>query len=1005
MVYPRRSSLNLSATLSSASLSWGVVGAVTLAVSLALAAAPPAQAQTARAQSGRPIAFDIPAQDASSALLQLCLAADCELAFTPRPGHRARTKAVRGSMGWRTALAQMLDGTDLRYRFVGSRGVRVWVAAPAPPPPPEAIGPVEVRAVEVVGRLSDQIDEGLSRKRAADVISDVVASDRIGDLPAANLAEALQRVPGVAIEREVGEGQFVSVRGLGPLFQSVTLNGAPVAFNENIRNSTQSGRQFRFRALSVDLLAGARLTKSSTPDLIDGGIGSNIDIETAGGLDGDPFLSLRLGGEASARSDDLGADLSMAGRMVSANGEMGLIAGVSQETRSVRYDRFQIMRYGQTVIDGELLVTPNDVRTTVEQEERRRRSLFVGADWRPSPDVRFDFDGLVSTFDNTIREDRLVFGLGAALAEPGAVVRADNGVVTAASVTGGQIDNNTEFSDQSHLNVLVSVGADIAVGDWRLTPRLSASQADSVLDTPLERFSTESPEGVAYAFDLGDAASSRRAARLTTDFDLLNPASLTLGQLGIRAVESRDADVTAIFDAERRLDRSWAGVNVSTLRLGVQISDRSRDYDRRDRRAIPVAEDAGVAGFFTGATPSDVFSDLIAVRPTPWATADFARLRPAFRISDPAADIVFQPGDVVATGADQQNSYAVGEQVAAAYLRLDFEGQVLARRVFGNLGVRAIETRTHVEGARLERVGGLAQVRAVTFDGDHRAVLPSLNLALDLNETSILRVAASRSITRPSLADLRASTVPASVLVSAIYEDGEAAVTDPEDGLIFSGVGGNPALTPYVSTNFDLSYEVTGRRTSVSIAYFHKTIDDFIETVAAPEVLIFETRAGPLVEAEVLMSRPHNVGRAGIDGVELGLHQRLAHGLGLWASATWTHSRLDGGGRLTGVSDWAWSISPYLERGPLSVNLSWSWRSPFRSEADMQGGGVSDFTVGAAGYLDAQVIYELPVQAELVLSATNLTDTRELAYEGSKNRLLQLGSVGRQASVGVRWVW
>ncbi|MDO8411075.1 MAG: TonB-dependent receptor [Phenylobacterium sp.] len=996
MVHPRLSSLNLFAAPTSASWRWGLVAAVLML----------AMAQPAKAQAGRSMAFDIPAQDASSALLQLCLAADCELAFIPGPGHSVRTKAVRGSMGWRVALAQMLDGTDLRYRFVGSRGVRVWVAAPAPPPrPSEAIGPTEVRAVEVVGRLSDQIDTGLSRKRAADVISDVVASDRIGDLPAANLAEALQRVPGVAIEREVGEGQFVSVRGLGPLFQSVTLNGAPVAFNENIRNSTQSGRQFRFRALSVDLLAGARLTKSSTPDLIDGGIGSNIDIETAGGLDGEPFLSLRLGGEASARSDRVGADLSMAGRIVSADGEMGLIAGVSQETRSVRYDRFQIMRYGQTVIDGELLATPNDVRTTVEQEERRRRSLFVGADWRLSPDVRLDFDGLVSTFDNAIREDRLVFGLGAALAEPGAVARAKNGVVTAASIPEGQIDNNTEFSDQSHLNVLVSVGADIALGDWRLTPRLSASHAHSVLDTPLERFSTESPQGVAYAFELGDAAQSRRAAGLTTTFDLLNPANLTLNQLGIRAVESRDADMTAVFDAERRFDHGGGRLGFTALSLGVQVSDRSRDYDRRDRRAIPLADDGVVVGFYTGATPSDVFSDLVALRATPWATADFGRLRPAFRISDPAADIVFQPGDVVATGADQQNSYEVGEQVAAAYLRLDIEGRVMARRLFGNLGVRVIETRTHVEGARLERVGDLAQVRPVTFDGEHRAVLPSLNLALDLDEVSILRVAASRSITRPSLADLRASTVPASVLVSAIYEDGEAAVTDPEDGHIFSGVGGNPALTPYVSTNFDLSYEVTGRRTSVSVAYFHKTIDDFIETAAAPEVLVFETQAGPLVEAEVLMSRPHNVGRATIDGVELGLHQRLAYGLGLWASATWTQSRLDGGGRLTGVSDWSWSVSPYLERGPLSVNLSWSWRSPFRSEADMQGGGVSDFTVGAAGYLDAQAVYALPAQAELVLSATNLTDTRELAYEGSKDRLLQLGSVGRQASVGVRWIW
>lgn len=200
------------------------------AAALAMAGAQPAWADDAAFRT-----FDIPAQEASSALLQLCMAADCELAFTTRPGHAVRTRPVQGRMSWRSALARMLEGTDLRYRFVGARGVRIWVE-PAPPVPPNPA--VEVEALVVVGRLSDQIDDALARKREADVISDGLSSERIGDLPAANLAEALQRVPGVAIEREVGEGQFVSVRGLGPLFQSVTLNGAPIAFNENIRNST-----------------------------------------------------------------------------------------------------------------------------------------------------------------------------------------------------------------------------------------------------------------------------------------------------------------------------------------------------------------------------------------------------------------------------------------------------------------------------------------------------------------------------------------------------------------------------------------------------------------------------------------------------------------------------------------------------------------------------------------------------------------------------------------------
>ena len=466
-------------------------------VLLVLAAALPAQAQTGPAVQ----TFDIDSQAAPSALLHLCLQAGCELAFVQGQDQEVRTRAVHGRMSWRAALDAMLQGTDLRYRLVGARGVRLWVEprrpdVRRPAPTHRAVAPVaatEVEAVEVVGRLSDQIDRALRHKRDADVISDGVSAERIGDLPSANLAEALQRVPGVAIEREVGEGQFVSVRGLGPLFQSVTLNGAPVAFNENIRNSTQSGRQFRFRALSVDLLAGARLTKSAAADLPDGGIGSNIDIQTQGGLDGAPFLTARLGAEASERRPDLGPDGSLAGRWVSPGGDFGLVAGLSQEGRAVRYDRFQIMRYGEQMLDGRTIAVPNDVRTTVEQEDRRRRSAFLGADWQARPGVRFDFDALASTFDNAIREDRLVFGLGERLMRPGGAVQVRDGVVVAGRVVDGRIDNNTEFSDQSHLNLAASIGAEIEHGDWRLVPRVSLSSAHSVLKTPLERLSVQSP--------------------------------------------------------------------------------------------------------------------------------------------------------------------------------------------------------------------------------------------------------------------------------------------------------------------------------------------------------------------------------------------------------------------------------------------------------------------------------------------------------------------------------
>jgi len=960
----------------------------------------------ARAQSVQVHRFDIPAQDASAALVELCLQADCELAFVPRPGQTVRTQAVHGAMGWREALARMTEGTDLRYRFVGARGVRVWIEARATALPPSRVDaePTEVETIAIIGRPSGQIAESLRRKRAADVISDGVSAEQIGDLPAANLAEALQRVPGVAIEREVGEGQFVSARGLGPLFQSVTLNGAPVAFNENIRNSTQSGRQFRFRALSVDLLAGARLAKSSTADMIDGGIGSNIDIETAGGLDGAAFVSLRVGGDVEERTRSLGPDLSLAGRIVSPDGAMGLVGGVSQEDRVVRYDRFQVMRYGVIKVSGADLVAPSDVRTTVERESRRRRSAFVGADWRVSPDLRLDIDGLVSSFDNAIREDRLVYGLGHRLAAPDARLQVRNGVVVAGRVSNGRIDNNTEFSDQSHLNLAASLGAELRVREWTLTPRLSLSRAHSVLDTPLLRLSAQSPEGVGYDLDVGDAVADRRVKRLTTDFDLLDPSRLSLAQLNVRAVESRDHDTTAFFDARRAIDHAWAGFHVSALRLGGQLSDRGRDYQRRDRRAAPRSGGQGVSELFAGAAPADVFADLVRARSTPWAVVVQDRLRESFLIPGERDDVVARPGDLSPNGADLQNSYRVGERVTALYGRLDFDGRAWAWPFRGNAGLRQVRTRTHVEGARLELVGGTAVVMPVSFDGAHQALLPSANLAFDTSQGAVLRLAASRTLTRPSLADLRASTVPASVLVSSIYNLGQAAVDNPEPGVIFSGVGGNPSLSPYRADNLDLSYEVTRPRTGYSVAVFHKTIRDFVQSVEESERLTFETLVGPPVQATVRMARPRNIGRAKVNGVELGVHRRFGDLFGVWASATWTHSRV-GGARLTGVSDWAWSISPYMERGPLALNVSWSWRSAFLSEADLQGGGVSNFTFGASGFLDAQASYDLNEHAQLVIAGSNLTNTRDLAYEGSKARLLQVGSSGRWFSVKMNWRW
>jgi hypothetical protein len=232
-------------------------------------------------------------------------------------------------------------------------------------------------------------------------------------------------------------------------------------------------------------------------------------------------------------------------------------------------------RYTPVVVEGQPAVAPSDVRTTVEHEDRLRRSLFLGGEWRASPSLRLRFDSLVSTFDNTIREDRIAYGVGALLETPGATATVTDGVVTAGSIRAGVIDNNTEFSAQAHLNIVLSGRADVVLGDWSLTPRFSLSRARSKLDTPLERISFRSLQAPAYAFDVSGAASGRKAVLLTTDLDLSGPAGFAFKRLGARHRIRRRGPDGPPRSAASRVRRS-----------GKDGPDRNR-LRRPDQRSVP----------------------------------------------------------------------------------------------------------------------------------------------------------------------------------------------------------------------------------------------------------------------------------------------------------------------------------------------------------------------------------------------------------------------------------
>ncbi|MGV3579082.1 TonB-dependent receptor [Brevundimonas sp.] len=884
--------------------------------------------------------------------------------------------------------------------------------------------------IVVTGSFATSLADALTVKRRADSITDVVSASDIGNFPAVNVAEALQRVPGVSISREAGEGQFVSVRGLGPNFQSVTLNGAPIAYNENIRNSDQSGRQFQFRVIPADLISAIVVTKAPTADLLDGGIGSNIDIRTADALDTEPFATARLYTHYENRTEENTPNGSLSAGWRNADRTFGLIAGISLATRDVQFDRVQTTGYTNRVVNGVTVAVPNEIQMTLEQEERERISAMAGLSWRPTDTFAARLDVLYSKFNNIIDEDRISFGLGGRSDFSSRLVagsaRVVDGVLYAGTINGGRIDRNAEYSEQEHENLSVRASADWDVAGWTITPSVSYSEANSHLPVPLQRISggtIENPVGLTYSYDFGDdPVGNRRYASLLTNLDFGNPASTTVSAYRTRPINSEDNDTTALLNIGRDLDMGFGGLTFTSVQFGGQYTDRSRDYQRRDRvlTARP-GVNVNTPEFLNQQLPSNAFNQSIRQLYNMGLTYNRDLFGRSYVITGESDDTNAQSSDLVATGADLQQSYGVDEEITALYGRTDFSADLGSIPLEGNLGLRWVSTETLVKGTLLtagrNSAGAVTTVvNPQTFEGSYEEFLPSLNLNFELRPDVLLRVGVSRTLTRPSLADLRTAVVPNSSLITQVFLNGQTALDNAAPS-VKVGVGGNPELSPYTSVNYDASLEwYFNDFGALYGAVFKKDISDFIGGIARTEQILFATQAGQTLTADLLITRPQNIGDATVEGIEFGGSYKMDWGLGIAASATFTDSSADveatPGNVITaglqGVSDTSYSISPFFEKGPFEVHFSYTYRSDFTANGNITPGSNAVIDENSAivadgfGTLDFGASFQVNDTFQIFVEGTNITDERQAVYQGNETRPFQVHEYGPSYNLGLR---
>ncbi len=829
----------------------------------------------------------------------------------------------------------------------------------------------------VVTGIRGSLKRSMDLKRSANQVVDAVAAEDVGKFPDANIAESLQRITGVAIDRSGGEGQFITVRGLGPEFNTVLLNGRLLATDND-------GREFSFDVISSDIIQRAEVFKSSSPELKSGGIGSVVNIATARPFDrpGSNFTLSAAAGYDTLR-EETSPELSGVGSWTNDDETIGFLVGASYSDRSLQEDT--VGTGGFLVRDGALTVNAPESSTglsadslgalpegtrvqqnlafTRRQQDRERLTLNTSFQARPSDAVEITVDGLYSRFDVS-GIDRVFTGFfNPQFIDP---VVDENGTVTSFSRPSLDFNNrNPAIGPQLGLsqddNVIIGANRDaetyLVGGTIKFTPSESLTLSTDVSISEAERddFNPFVVVGKLSPTSQNIRLNDSGVPSLTGVSSLTDTSLQRLHFVDVRREAIKDEIFDVSFDADWSIDRE----HLKSITAGINYSDRDKSRDSFDNFAasqgfgifcaycgytVAPSSDAflnnlSFDGFLSGVDGSgDVvpnaltfdFEDVFAV------LNDDASITAPNRVGrgaisdaelmarrDAAGDSIF---GFFEPDLNTANSFAVGEKTTALYLNTAWEGELSGKPWSANLGFRVVETEITSSGVdqpvleiRESQNDTQLDIRfgeatEIVVKNEYRNILPSLNFKMETSEDTVFRFGFSETITRPTLTAL-----------------GIANTFGGRSNAPVSG-GGNPELQAFESTNYDATFEwYYDDLGLLSVSGFHKEFKNFLESATLPvarDILFPANNPGNPTNADVIRSvnfqdtRTRNGEKGSITGFELAFQRTFDtlaapyDGLGVQANYTYVSSdiqRADG----SGASD-----CDYNGLSPHSLNLS-----------------------------------------------------------------------------------
>ncbi|WP_143873295.1 TonB-dependent receptor [Catenovulum sediminis] len=867
-----------------------------------------------------------------------------------------------------------------------------------------------------VSGIRGSLISSMSVKQDGNGVVDAISAEDIGKFPDTNLAESLQRITGVSIDRSSGEGQQVTVRGMGPSFNLVTLNG------RQMPNSGE-GRAFDFSDIASEMVSGVEVYKTSSAAMQSGGIGALINITTARPL----ALGDKISASAKMSSDVKAGEITpqisgLISREITDN--FGILFAGAYQQRKTEEDRLAVTRWntnpnisGVENVQGltsDNYFVPQQSMYSRRQDERTRINGNLVLQYKPSDNLSTTLDIMYADeeVDRYKQEAATWFSQNTAQS----ITFDNNGTTIAYDQGSSAVDFFAGKEVSRTLNKSAALGA-----EWKLTDsstieveystaksesnpdgEFNINQSDVQFDTP---WGFEVSDELAYfTFDTQDMAANGSAGLRTWVNEMYQ--------------DNREDQID-----QTRFDYSFDDGGNTKVKAGLMYTDQTKDirnaqndqtwddfawdvYGSQDVRD----EDYNwnpVGGFMDAFGGAGGFADVNLG----WFNFDPIVVRNHWLedIDDNLPLDYFYP-------EYQTSSYTINEKTTSAYLELTSFTELAGEPLTIVVGARYEDTKIASTGneqtlLELEFTDPEEDMNRIqsdfikyTDESDYNILLPSLSVKYEATDELIMRFAASRSITRPSLNDMTSVR----------------SIRGTRPGLLDASAG-NPGLRPFVSDNLDLSAEWYFSDVDyVSVGAFVKNVSNFIVTRVFEEDINGVTDpstgtdpTGPDAQDKVAIfnvSRPANGEDAQVYGYEIaGQYAFGDTGFGTVANVTlvFTDSDFDRENvgqtfAVTGLSHSA-NLVGYYEKDGFQARLAYNWRDEFLQRFGQNTLSTTEPTiVDAYSQLDLTVSYDLNDELSVFLEGINITDEAYRSHGRYANQLVEATDVGARYSVGIR---